>query len=179
MMEEVCSTVTRLHWRLGAALEGDVADFDGAKTGETADSAETKKDDLILKDGAGQMVEKLVTHFEKTNPIPAQRLCLLYLTGDVAEWRHARSQAIESCPQVKLREAEYLWQVRADRHAPPTNPHHRTPRGERPRCDLSLCLLHALSQTSSWASLAQFACTLATRQAANAQSRQVTHSFEN
>ena len=69
------------------------------------------EDDLILKDGAGQMVEKLVTHFEKTNPIPAQRLCLLYLTGDVAEWRHGRSQAIESCPQVKLREAEYIWQT--------------------------------------------------------------------
>ena len=69
------------------------------------------EDDLILKDGAGQMVEKLVAHFEKTNPIPAQRLCLLYLTGDVAEWRHSRSQSIESCPQVKLREAEYIWQT--------------------------------------------------------------------
>tara|TARA_B100000795_G_scaffold1224_1_gene852 strand:- start:891 stop:2123 length:1233 start_codon:yes stop_codon:yes gene_type:complete len=69
------------------------------------------EDDLILKDGAGEMVQKLVTHFEKTNPIPAQRLCLLYLTGDVAEWRHPRSQSVESCPQVKLREAEYIWQT--------------------------------------------------------------------
>ena len=69
------------------------------------------EDDLILKDGAGDMVQKLVTHFEKTNPIPAQRLCLLYLTGDVAEWRHPRSQSVESCPQVKLREAEYIWQT--------------------------------------------------------------------
>jgi GR25 family glycosyltransferase involved in LPS biosynthesis len=69
------------------------------------------EDDLILKDGAGEMVQKLVTHFEKTNPIPAQRLCLLYLTGDVAEWRHPRSQSIDSCPQVKLREAEYIWQT--------------------------------------------------------------------
>lgn len=69
------------------------------------------EDDLILKDGAGEMVQKLVTHFEATNPIPAQRLCLLYLTGDVAEWRHPRSQSIDSCPQVKLREAEYIWQT--------------------------------------------------------------------
>ena len=69
------------------------------------------EDDLILKDGAGEMVQKLVTHFEKTNPVPAERLCLLYLTGDVAEWRHPRSQSIDSCPQVKLREAEYIWQT--------------------------------------------------------------------
>jgi len=69
------------------------------------------EDDLILKDGAGEMVQKLVTHIEATNPIPAQRLCLLYLTGDVAEWRHPRNQSVDSCPQVKLREAEYIWQT--------------------------------------------------------------------
>ena len=36
---------------------------------------------------------------------------MLYLTGFVAEWRLARSQSIESCPQVKLREAEYIWET--------------------------------------------------------------------
>ena len=77
---------------------------------------------------------------------------MLYVGCEVTQWRDSRRIVVEGPPVMKLREAEYLWQVtRADRHAPPTNPHHRTPRGERPRGDdLSLCLLHALSQTSSY-----------------------------
>ena len=76
---------------------------------------------------------------------------MLYVGCEVTQWRDSRRIVVEGPPVMKLREAEYLWQVtRADRHAPPTNPHHRTPQGERPRGDLSLCLLHALSQTSSY-----------------------------
>ena len=48
------------------------------------------------------MLSQLIKHVETANPDPANRLMLLYLTGDVAEWRHKRSQSIEGC-SVKLR----------------------------------------------------------------------------
>eukprot|EP00908_Phaeocystis_cordata_P007830 Transcript_18503.p2 GENE.Transcript_18503~~Transcript_18503.p2 ORF type:complete len:383 (-),score=132.76 Transcript_18503:319-1467(-) len=69
------------------------------------------EDDLILKKNAGETVQKLVKHIEETNPIPAQRLCLLYLTGDVADWVDKKATSIEGVSGVRLREARYVWQT--------------------------------------------------------------------
>lgn len=69
------------------------------------------EDDVQFRQGAGEAVAELVKHLEKTNPVPSQRLMMLYLTGDVAAWRDKKSQSVDGEYDVKLREAEYIWQT--------------------------------------------------------------------
>jgi len=69
------------------------------------------EDDVQFREGAGEAVTELVKHLETVNPVPSQRLMMLYLTGDVAAWRDKKSQSVEGEYDVKLREAEYIWQT--------------------------------------------------------------------
>ena len=54
---------------------------------------------------------------------------MLYVGCEVTQWRDSRRIVVEGPPVMKLREAEYLWQVKASwRHVPhPPRLDHGTP----------------------------------------------------